>query len=161
MSLPSRKGFTLIELLVVVAIIALLSTMAFLFFANGRKKARDSRRVADINAVIQAMQSAENDGISLAGSCAGTGGPYALNGCAFSPVSSLVDFKFTSLVDPSTSASAVCTSASTAPCIYSIQGPSAGATAPTVSNYVIYFYVEGTGGMVSPGIHKATPGGIN
>jgi len=49
-------GFTLIELLVVVAIIGLISSIAFASLSTARKKARDARRIADLKQVQLALQ---------------------------------------------------------------------------------------------------------
>lgn len=50
------KGFTLIELLVVVAIIAVLSVMAFAIFSGVQSRARDARRRADVIAITKAYE---------------------------------------------------------------------------------------------------------
>lgn len=50
------NGFTLIELLVVISIISLLATISLASFSNTRMKARDARRLAEINQIHLAFQ---------------------------------------------------------------------------------------------------------
>ncbi|MEO6761381.1 MAG: prepilin-type N-terminal cleavage/methylation domain-containing protein [Candidatus Saccharimonadales bacterium] len=45
------KGFTIVELLIVIVIIAILATLVIVTFTGIQKKARDSQRQTDINAV--------------------------------------------------------------------------------------------------------------
>ncbi len=52
----NKRGFTLIELLVVIAIIGLLSTLAVVSLNSARKKARDTKRVADIRTLQSALE---------------------------------------------------------------------------------------------------------
>lgn len=58
---PSKKGFTLIELLIVVAIIGLLATLAILSLTSAQAKARDTKRVADMKSLQNAVEMYYND----------------------------------------------------------------------------------------------------
>ena len=51
----SNRGFTLLELLVVVAIIGLLSTLAVSSLQTARARARDAKRLADLEAIRIAL----------------------------------------------------------------------------------------------------------
>lgn len=52
----NRQGFTLIEMLVVVAIIGLLSSVVVVGLSGARQKARDAKRVADIQQMMNAAE---------------------------------------------------------------------------------------------------------
>lgn len=55
-SKKSLSGFTLIELLVVIAIIGILSTLSVLLFQNIRSKARDAKRLYDLQQLAKAVE---------------------------------------------------------------------------------------------------------
>lgn len=57
----NRRGFTLIELLVVVAIIGLLASISFFSIEGIKSKSRDSRRVADIKSIKEALAMYQDD----------------------------------------------------------------------------------------------------
>jgi prepilin-type N-terminal cleavage/methylation domain-containing protein len=54
--LATRRGFTLVELLVVVSIIGLLTSIATVSYSSTRMKARDVRRLADLDALRTALE---------------------------------------------------------------------------------------------------------
>ncbi|MEK7464331.1 MAG: type II secretion system protein [Patescibacteria group bacterium] len=49
--MKNTKGFTLIEVLVVIAIIGLLSSVVVVGLGGSRSKARDARRIADVQQI--------------------------------------------------------------------------------------------------------------
>src|SRR4030067_3465886 len=55
------SGFTLIELLVVIAIIGILASFAFASFTSAQAKGRDSRRKADLDAIVKALELYKSD----------------------------------------------------------------------------------------------------
>jgi len=52
---PSEKAFTLVEIIVVVSIVALLTTFGFSSYTSAQRRARDTKRVADMNELINAI----------------------------------------------------------------------------------------------------------
>ena len=52
-----KRGFTLIELLVVVSVIAILAAVGIAAFTGATKRARDSRRKADMKSIQDAFES--------------------------------------------------------------------------------------------------------
>ena len=51
-----KRGFTLIELLIVIAIIGLLSTIVVIALNQARQKARDARRLGDMQQIHKALE---------------------------------------------------------------------------------------------------------
>ena len=56
LALGLSKGFTLVELLVVIAIIGTLATLLLIMLGTARAKARDTKRISDINQMRTAME---------------------------------------------------------------------------------------------------------
>lgn len=54
--MKNKKAFTLIELLIVIAIIGLLSSIVLASLNVSRKKARDARRLSDLNQISLAFE---------------------------------------------------------------------------------------------------------
>lgn len=63
MSTHHQKGFTLIELLVVISIIAILSAIGLVTFANVLKSSRDAKRQSDLRFIQSALEEYHADQI--------------------------------------------------------------------------------------------------
>lgn len=101
-SVRTPQGFTLIELLVVITIISILSVVGFVTYSGVSARARDTKRIEEINAIQKAMEKNYQPGVGyvvLAGTdfsngtvvadpwtgqnkC-GTGGAQVCDYCAF------------------------------------------------------------------------------
>lgn len=55
-NMSEQKAFTLIELLMVIAVIGLISTIVLVSVNTARKKARDAKRMADLNQLNIALE---------------------------------------------------------------------------------------------------------
>ncbi len=56
-----KKGFTLIELLVSITIILILTSFGVVYYTGAQKKARDSKRQADLEQLRSALEMYRND----------------------------------------------------------------------------------------------------
>jgi prepilin-type N-terminal cleavage/methylation domain-containing protein len=167
--MQKRKGFTLIELLVVIAIIALLATIAVVAFSGAQLKARDSKRMADVQSVVSALNSAYQDDstnvlcktdctsnttfavtdhVSLARICktaCNSGTDVTSNYSNLGLMKDPVTGNYTTL----------CTGANTG-CDYAFKAGS------TITAPIIYFFTEGNmGQLTGPAGHTANQNGIS
>ena len=156
----NKKGFTLIELLVVIAIIGLLSTLAVLALNSARQKARDAKRVADMQALQTAMEmvSSEKGSYALTGGGNNCDGPTDyVSGCGSVTYLAAYLPSIGTLHDPSNSGTAFCKVDSGAVCDYAW-----GSDPDTQTNaYTVYFYLEGATGSLLAGPNKLDEKGIH
>jgi len=52
----NKRGFTLFELLISISIIGIMTALAIVSFSSAQKKARNSRRIQDMNAISKAAE---------------------------------------------------------------------------------------------------------
>lgn len=76
------KGFSLVELLVVISIIAIISAFTLPNFMGARERARDSARIADMDALKGALRLYYNDNQSYP---AGVGGTLGIGMSGYMP----------------------------------------------------------------------------
>ena len=126
----NQRGFTLIELLVVISIIGLLATLAVTSLNNARVKARDARRLADIDSIKKALELKFSDNSNYAVNPCGDYPNYQIANCDFSPYMNAA-----TVHDPS--GTALCTGNNTGSCDYTFW------LRPVSKYYLIYFHLEG------------------
>jgi type IV pilus assembly protein PilA len=142
--MQNKKGFTLIELLVVVAIIGLLSTLGVIAFRDAQKKGRDTKRLGDAKAVINAFAQANQEGMVLgqAGGCAAAWSATAAVSTARICVSiggldKTTDYiNLTAIKDPLYSGATICNGALTTACQPALDA------AASLNTFSLYFYME-------------------
>lgn len=147
-----KKGFTLIELLVVIAIIGILATIASISMGSARKKARDSKRVADINQMKTAMELWYNDKEKYTGGC---GHSDEDTGVMTKSCTEDTYITWTNVTDPTKkgSGTTLCQSGVSEPCDYTIK--------VSDDDFEICFYLEKGVGSLSSGLYHMSKGGIS
>lgn len=157
--MTQRKGFTLIELLVVIAIIGILSTLAVVALNNARAKSRDAKRVSDIKQIQTALELrfADSNGypsVATAIALGSTNYKCLTDASAGFVASCGTDTVYMGQVPanptPGGADYMYCSTTRAAPTT----------CAASTESYMITFSLEGQTGGLAPGIHTATPNGI-
>lgn len=141
----ARAGFTLIELLVVISIIGLLSTLAVVTLNNARIKARDAKRIRDINQIQTALELHYNS-VNAYPPTSGVvaGGTISTGGVTFMSVVPSNPAPVNDGTCPSAGVGSTYTYTSASP----------------YSTYTLSYCLGGTTGGISAGIHTAYPGSV-
>jgi len=166
--MQKQKGFTLIELLVVIAIIGLLATLAVVAFSGAQRRARDAKRVADIQSVVTAINAAYQDdstNVLCKNDCtsnttfASSDDVYKAKICKTScSAGTDVTTNYTNLAlikDPQISGATLCDGTLSSGCDYAFKAGS------SMTSSTIFFFTESNvGSLTGPAGHAANLNGI-
>lgn len=159
--IPRERGFTLIELLVVISIIGLLASVVLVALNSTRAKARDSKRVADMNQIAKAMELFFDDNYSYPTNnvAVATYGTFANCSGAAGCAPGLVPKYISRIPEAPLPADLPCSGSAYPYNNYRYAGTGAGVS--KVSNYTITFCLgDPTGGIKTEGAHTLTAGGF-
>lgn len=136
-----RRGFTLVELLVVIAIIGVLASMALVGYSSSRGKARDAKRVEDLQSILKNIIVTQGiNSVSLG--CTNPTGTNLITSCTL----------LSSYSDPGTTPTTLCAKGPfPAPraCQYTVFNP--GTSVLATDNFEICAYLERGVGPYSQG----------
>jgi prepilin-type N-terminal cleavage/methylation domain-containing protein len=140
-----HRGFTLIELLVVIAIIGLLASIISLSYTSSRRKARDARRLTDVDQIRTGLDLYYNHGAGYPTTATWTG--------ASSGTGLVCDGTFIVRIPVDMIAST--------PYVYTgVGSTSAGCGGTVVSHYKFQFTTEGNTAIGPADTYYLHPGGI-
>ena len=153
-----HAGFTLIELLVVISIIALMSSVVLVTVSNARMKARDAKRVGDMNQLNKAMELFFNQYNSYPTVASAVN--FSSNPTLGSP--SLVPLYLNQLPKAPLPADGGCGTGSSGNGIndYYMYRNSVAPYTNITNTYIITFCLGATAGSLGPGPHTLTAAGF-
>ncbi len=149
----NKLGFTLVELLIVIAIFALIANVTMISLGKARRESRDAQRMSDVSQLRSALhlfsleygEYPDGEDIPL-----GTGNHIILNTDGWSTNTTPPIFMYSVPRDPRMLSQGISACLDTSDDIcdygYSLDG----------NDFVIYFYLEGSVGNMTEGLHAAT-----
>ncbi|MBI5254406.1 type II secretion system protein [Candidatus Falkowbacteria bacterium] len=150
-----KRGFSLVELIVVIAIVAILSTLVLFSLTGVREKARDAKRLSDMESIRQAMELVNDSFGNYSGQKGCAKEDIVSNACYGATITKYL--LIAQLNDPLGGADCcnldLCKQAN---CNYCFSG-----YLKDKKNYEIYFHLEKGGGIAKElGCYKLTKSGV-